>query len=182
MSFTNPPPPPSYPPSPPPPPEPPQGPGIRKLVIAAIVVAVLAAGGVGLAMTHQSDGGNDSSEDNASTSGVPADQPQPELACIASWNKYNEEKASVGLMETSGMTSPKPSAYVNASYSATFPDLCMITVANPANMIAQQYVEDSKNTWGFAPAWTGAAGQLDQDLAEWNAKMAPDGTITVIID
>ncbi|MGW3764265.1 hypothetical protein [Streptomyces sp. NPDC005131] len=178
MSFTTPPPPPSYPPSSPPP-EPAKGPGLRKLVIAAIVVAVLAAGGVGFAITRQSDGGNDSSEDSASTSGVPADQPDPLGSCIASWNKNNTNKANVGSVQTAAQTSSKPTAYVNVGASDMFPDRCMITVANPSTMIAEQFVQDGGSGWGVAPAWFGQASQLDESVIDWNASMAQDGTITV---
>ncbi|WP_328626066.1 hypothetical protein OHA88_16215 [Streptomyces sp. NBC_00353] len=180
MSFTNPPPPPpSYPPTPPPPPEPPKGPGLRKLAIAAIVVAVLAAGGVGFAITHQSDGGNDSSEDNADGSGVPANQPDLLGTCIASWNKNNMNKAGVGSVQTAAQTSAKPTAYVHVGANEMFPDRCMITVANPSTMIAEQFVQDGGSGWGVAPAWYGSASQLDESVIDWNASMAQDGTITV---
>ncbi|MFI1409436.1 hypothetical protein ACH4Y0_05820 [Streptomyces sp. NPDC020707] len=56
----------------------------------------------------------------------------------------------------------------------------MITVANPATMYAQQYVQESGTSWPVAPAWTGRATDLDESNLPWNARMAEDGTIIVL--
>ncbi|MEV6310026.1 hypothetical protein AB0M10_15675 [Streptomyces sp. NPDC051840] len=173
MSFTTPPPMPSA-----PPPQPPRRTwSTRNLVVAGAVVAVLAGGAV-FAATRSGD--SDVTEDEAGV--TQEDQVDPQAVefarCLRSWNENNTNRENVGSMETVGQTSSGRSAYVHVGNSATFPDLCMITVSNAANHYSQQYVEQSRNTWGFAPAWTGMASQLDTSVTAWNARMAPDGTIT----
>lgn len=82
-------------------------------------------------------------------------------------------------MATTAQAGDNPTAYVNVGYSSTFPDRCMITVANPSTMFAQQYLQDNGDSWGLAPAWTGSASQLDESATDWNAKMDKTGNITL---
>ncbi|MEW5659288.1 hypothetical protein ABGT92_28695 [Streptomyces cinereoruber] len=152
--------------------------GTRNRVAAAVVSAVLVGAGVFVATTRTSgDGGV--SEDTAVASGPDADAPDPLGACVDSWNKRNTWKESIGAMGVAGQNSAGATAYVHVGRSAVFPDLWMVTIANSATMYAQQYVEDAKDKWGFAPSWTGTVSGLDPSVTSWNAKMAGDGTITL---
>ncbi|MFE7029426.1 hypothetical protein ACFU9Y_03885 [Streptomyces sp. NPDC057621] len=56
----------------------------------------------------------------------------------------------------------------------------MMTVANPATLVAQQYVQEGGASWPVTPAWTGRATDLDESNLPWNARMTPDGTIIVL--
>ncbi|GAQ61421.1 MULTISPECIES: hypothetical protein [Streptomyces] len=73
-----------------------------------------------------------------------------------------------------------PTAYIHVGFSSVFPDSCLITVANPSTMYAQQYVQESLTGWPIAPAWKGSANDLDGLTLQWNARMALDGTIIIL--
>ncbi|MEU4983622.1 hypothetical protein [Streptomyces sp. NPDC021969] len=169
MSFT-PPPPPNYPPTPPRP----RFIAGRKRVIA-IVTGVLLAGGAVFAVTQLA--GSDEADDPPAVANDSKAGPDPRQSCVDSWNERNTHRASIGQIATAAQTAANPTAYVNVGYNSTFPDRCMITVANASTMFAQQYVQDSGDSWGFAPAWTGSASELDASVIAWNASMDKDGTI-----
>ncbi|AMW13297.1 hypothetical protein A4E84_29670 [Streptomyces qaidamensis] len=152
--------------------------GRKKL--AAIALCVAAAGAVGGAIAAQS-GGEDASasvsEDGKAD--VVESAEEPLQACAESWNDGNTNKANVASMATAAQAE-NPTAYVHVGFSSVFPDRCLITVANPSTMYAQQYLQGGGTEWSLAPAWTGSVNDLDGSNLPWNAKMAKDGTIIVL--
>ena len=100
-------------------------------------------------------------------------------ACADSWNGGNPNKASVASLATVAQAE-NPTAYVHVGFSSVFPDRCLIMVANPYTMYAQQYLQGGGAEWSFAPAWTGSVNDLDDTNLPWNASMAQDGTIIVL--
>ncbi|BAC73206.1 MULTISPECIES: hypothetical protein [Streptomyces] len=108
------------------------------------------------------------------------DSPDESLqACADSWNDGNANKESVASISTAAQAE-NPTAYVHVGFSSVFPDKCMITVANPSTMYAQQYLQGGGGEWSLAPAWTGSVNDLDGSTLPWNARMAQDGTIIVL--
>ena len=101
-------------------------------------------------------------------------------ACADSWNSGNPNKENVASISTAAQQSENPEAYVNVAFSEVFPDRCMITVANPSTMYAQQYVQESEEGWSMIPAWTGSVNQLDSSNLPWNGRMAKSGTIIIL--
>ncbi|MEU6181143.1 hypothetical protein [Streptomyces coeruleorubidus] len=153
----------------------------QKIVIIGLCV-IVAGGGVS-AIVVQSNGDDAStaaSDGDSDTLGDKAVEPDPLQVCADSWNDKNENKASVASVATAAQQSQSPTAYVNVGSSAVFPDLCMITVANPATQLAQQYTQETATSWSFGPSWTGSVSQLDPSNLPWNAKMTKDGTIIVL--
>ncbi|WP_406468074.1 hypothetical protein OH738_10895 [Streptomyces hirsutus] len=182
MSATN---PPGLPPLPDRPPETLKRPGfwralsVRKRAVA-LALGVVAAGAVGGVIAAQSD------EEDASTSASEDDKAdvadsveEPLQACADSWNDGNENKGSVASMATAAQAE-NPTAYVRVGFSSVFPDRCMITVANPSTMYAQQYLQEGGTAWSVVPSWTGSVNDLDASNLPWNARMAQDGTIIVL--
>jgi hypothetical protein len=172
MSFT-PPPPPAYPPGQP------RKTGFldgRKRVIA-VIAGIVVAGGAVFAVTQTT--GEDPDDTDTAVSNDSKNEPDPHQSCVDSWNRNNTNKTSIGGIATSAQAGGNPTAYVSVGYSSMFPDRCMMTVANPSTMFAQQYVQDNGDSWGFVPAWTGSASQLDESLTDWNAKMDHAGIITL---
>ncbi|MFG2380541.1 hypothetical protein [Streptomyces avermitilis] len=100
-------------------------------------------------------------------------------ACADSWNDHNENKGNIASIATAAQAE-NPTAYIHVGFSSVFPDRCLITVANPSTMYAQQYLQDGPTGWPIAPAWTGSANDLDGSTLPWNARMAQDGTIIVL--
>ncbi|MGA5272259.1 hypothetical protein ACPCKL_00390 [Streptomyces cellulosae] len=98
---------------------------------------------------------------------------------MSSWNGGNTNKASVASIATAAQAE-NPTAYVHIGFSSVFPDRCLITVANPSTMYAQQYVQEGVSAWPIAPAWTGSVNDLDESNLPWNARMAQDGTIALV--
>ncbi|GAA3498898.1 hypothetical protein GCM10019016_060010 [Streptomyces prasinosporus] len=169
MSFT-PPPPPAYPPGSP-------GPGVpasRKRGIA-LVAGVILAGGAVFAITHFT--GDDDADTSTAVANDGEVAPNPHQPCVDSWNQHNTNRASIGQMTTTAQTGSSGTAYVHVGANSTFPDRCMITVASASTLFAMQYLQDTGDSWGIAPMWTGSASQLDASVTDWNAKMDKDGTI-----
>ncbi|MFD5711304.1 hypothetical protein ACFWHW_13055 [Streptomyces pharetrae] len=104
---------------------------------------------------------------------------EPLQACANSWNDGNTNKASVASVATAAQAE-NPSAYVHVGFSSVFPDRCLITVANPSTLYAQQYLQGGGTEWSLAPAWTGSVNDLDDSNLSWNATMAQDGTIIIL--
>ncbi|MFD0210792.1 hypothetical protein ACFVH9_17065 [Streptomyces hirsutus] len=148
--------------------------------LAAIALCVAAAGAVGGVIAAQS-GGEDASA-SASDDGkadVVDSVDEPLQVCADSWNDGNTNKGSVASMATAAQAE-NPTAYVHVGFSSVFPDRCMITVANPSTMYAQQYVQGGGTDWPIAPAWTGSVNDLDESNLPWNGRMTQDGTIIVL--
>lgn len=160
---------PTPPPFPPQPPNSPRPSSRRVLLIIGCAIAAIAAVIAANAGT---------SDDNTSSDAVPADTQNDTLTqCVTSWNTANENKVTIAGIALAGQNTPDPHADVHVDLSSLFPDKCLITVANSATLTAQQYLQESGGTWGFAPAWTGSATQLDSSVTAWNAEMSQDGNI-----
>jgi hypothetical protein len=144
----------------------------RRILIGAALGAGAAVGAI-LAVTSGTSSGTDDSRPHASRIAPDPAAASPVEKCVISWNENNSNKASIGSMNTLG----SPTAYVNVSFSSLFPDRCLITVANPSNMYAQQYMEETGDSWSFAPSWTGSANNLDSSVTDWNGSISQDGTI-----
>ncbi|MBQ0968483.1 hypothetical protein KBY91_34290 [Streptomyces sp. RK23] len=152
---------------------------VRKKVLA-LALGVVAVGAVGGVIAAQSDGGDaptSVSGDDKAEVVDPEDEALQE--CVSSWNGSNTNKASVASIATAAQAE-NPTAYVHIGFSSVFPDRCLITVANPSTMYAQQYVQEGVSAWPIAPAWTGSVNDLDESNLPWNARMAQDGTIALV--
>ncbi|WP_432131237.1 hypothetical protein [Streptomyces tendae] len=148
----------------------------RKKVLA-LALSVVAVGAVGGVIAAQSGGGDaPTSVSGGDRAEVVAPEDESLKACVSSWNGSNTNKASVASIATAAQAE-NPTAYVHVGFSSVFPDRCLITVANPSTMYAQQYVQKSASAWPIAPAWTGSVNDLDGSNLPWNAKMTQDGTI-----
>ncbi|GDY74131.1 hypothetical protein SAVCW2_23960 [Streptomyces avermitilis] len=151
----------------------------RKRVVA-LALCVVAAGAVGGVIAAQSDGGGATASASDDGKADVVDSPDESLqACADSWNDGNANKESVASISTAAQAE-NPTAYVHVGFSSVFPDKCMITVANPSTMYAQQYLQGGGGEWSLAPAWTGSVNDLDGSTLPWNARMAQDGTIIVL--
>ncbi|MFE2433359.1 hypothetical protein [Streptomyces sp. NPDC059409] len=149
---------------------------VRKKVLA-LALGVVAVGAVGGVIAAQSDGGDAPTSVSGDDKAEVVDPEDESLqACVSSWNGSNTNKASVASIATAAQAE-NPTAYVHVGFSSVFPDRCLITVANPSTMYAQQYVQESESAWPIAPAWTGSVNDLDGSNLPWNAKMTKDGTI-----
>ncbi|MFI6606829.1 hypothetical protein [Streptomyces sp. NPDC050507] len=179
MSFTNP------PAMPPLPPDPPKRPGfwsawsVRKRAAAIVGSVVVASGVYGVIAAAQ--GGDErvdvsAAEDLANGADEAGEAVQ---GCADSWNENNPHKGNVASIATAAQQSGTPTAYVNVGFSDLFPDRCMVTVANPSTLYAQQYLQDPGNGWSGVPAWTGTASQIDSSNLPWNGRMAQDGTVII---
>ncbi|MFE0451576.1 hypothetical protein ACFW2D_09845 [Streptomyces sp. NPDC058914] len=146
-------------------------------MLTLCVAAVGAGGGVIAAQSKGEETSVSASED----AGVDAVDPVDESlqACADIWNNGNTNKESVASFSMVAQTE-NPTAYVHVGFSELFRDRCMITVANPSTLLAQQYLQDGGASWSIAPAWTGSVNDLDESNLPWNARMAQDGTITVL--
>ncbi|MBL1104963.1 hypothetical protein JK361_10215 [Streptomyces sp. 5-8] len=182
MSLTN---PPGIPARPEQPPEGPKKSGFWRVMsprkkAAAIALGVVAAGAVGSLVAVQA--GSEGTAASASGDGkvdVMGSESESLQACADSWNDGNANKSNVASIATAAQDE-SPTAYVHVGFSSVFPDRCLITVANPSTMYAQQYVQEGGAAWPIAPAWTGSVNDLDGSNLPWNAKMANDGTIIVL--
>ncbi|WP_216586863.1 hypothetical protein [Streptomyces brasiliscabiei] len=117
---------------------------------------------------------------SASVSSEPKETENDALqACADSWNDGNQNKSNVASISTAAQAE-NPTAYVHVGFNSAFPDRCMITVANPSTMYAQQYVQENAGAWSITPAWTGVVNDLDESVLPWNARMATDGTIIIL--
>ncbi|MFD9920675.1 hypothetical protein ACFWXR_14475 [[Kitasatospora] papulosa] len=137
---------------------------------------VVAAGAYGAFSAVQGDreGVQDvASDDLANTAEDPAQ------GCAVSWNEGNENKGNVASIATAAQQSGSPTAYVNVGLSDLFPDRCMVTVANPSTLYAQQYLQDPGNGWSMIPAWSGSVSQIDSSNLPWNGRMTQDGTVII---
>ncbi|MET9510739.1 hypothetical protein ABZX62_20155 [Streptomyces flavidovirens] len=152
----------------------------RKRAAAIALCVVVAGAGVTVVAAQSSGGGTSTpaSDDSGSDFADTADEAGQE--CTDSWNESNENKASVASIATAAQQSENATAYVNVGFSEVFPDRCMITVANPSTLYAQQYLQDSGNGWSMVPAWTGSVSQIDSSNLPWNGRMAKDGTIIIL--
>ncbi|WP_432043769.1 hypothetical protein [Streptomyces cadmiisoli] len=140
------------------------------------VAAVGAGGGVIAAHSKGEEAPVSASEDTAVDAVDPVDESLQ--VCADSWNDGNMNKQSVASISMAAQTE-NPTAYVHVGFSSVFPDRCMITVANPSTLFAQQYLQEGGASWSIAPAWTGSVNDLDESNLQWNARMTQDGTITV---
>ncbi|MER6748036.1 hypothetical protein ACFW6C_09335 [Streptomyces fungicidicus] len=134
-------------------------------------------GGVIAAQSDGEDGSTSVSEEDKADAVDPVDDGLQ--VCADSWNDGNTNKANVASLATVGQAE-NPTAYVHVGFSSVFPDRCLITVANPSTMYAQQYLQEGGTEWSFAPSWTGSVNDLDASILPWNARMAQDGTIIVL--
>lgn len=161
----------AYPPLPPKPPRRPFWTRGRLAIVGAVIASGTAAG-IALTVSHDDTG----TDDSPTTSQAASD---PHKKCVTSWNTDNPGKETVAGLGTVGTQSDNATAYVNVSFSKLFPDRCLITVANPTTMTAQQYVQEATGTWTAFPAWSGSANQLDDTVTAWNAEMSKSGVITL---
>ncbi|MER6112450.1 hypothetical protein [Streptomyces hirsutus] len=151
----------------------------RKKVLA-LALCVAAAGAVGGVVAAQSGGEDPSasvSDDGQADVVDPVDDSLQ--ACADSWNDGNANKGSVASISTAAQAE-NPTAYVRVGFSSVFPDRCMVTVANPSTMYAQQYIQEGGTAWPVAPAWNGSVNDLDASNLPWNARMTQDGTIIIL--
>jgi hypothetical protein len=153
---------------------------VRKKVVA-LALGVVAVGAVGGVIAAQSSGADvsASASDDANADDAEDSVDESLQVCADSWNDGNTNKVSVASIATAAQAE-NPTAYVHVGFSSVFPDRCMITVANPSTMYAQQYVQESGTAWPVAPAWTGSVNDLDESNLPWNARMAQDGTIIIL--
>ncbi|MFF3558992.1 hypothetical protein ACFYXS_02970 [Streptomyces sp. NPDC002574] len=151
----------------------------KKMALAALCAIVLGAGGA-VVNAQVSKGDMAVVAPKESGESVTNMASHALQGCADSWNLGNDNKASVGSIATAAQNAGSASAYVNVAFSAAFPDLCMITVANPATSSAQQYVQEPGNAWSIAPDWRGAVSQLDSSGLTWNGRMGQDGTIVIL--
>ncbi|MET7582440.1 hypothetical protein [Streptomyces microflavus] len=147
------------------------------LTRVSLVALCVALGGSGFAISAAQ---SDTEDANASVSSEPEETESDALqACADSWNDYNGNRRNIASIATVAQFD-NPTAYTNVGFSSVFRDRCLIRVANPSTMYAQQYVQESPTGWPIAPAWTGSANDLDGSTLQWNACMATDGTIIVL--
>ncbi|MFC4609703.1 hypothetical protein ACFO9E_18060 [Streptomyces maoxianensis] len=147
----------------------------RAAVIAlGVVVAAGVTGGVIAAQGDPESAQASASDDLANT----ADDAVQ--GCADSWNEGNQNKASVASIATAAQQTENPTAYVHVGFSDLFPDRCMVTVANPSTLLAQQYLQEPGNGWSGIPAWSGSVSQIDSSNLPWNGRMAEDGTVIIL--
>lgn len=148
---------------------------VRKRVAAVALCVAAVATGVGIYAAQHDEG-----RDSAPVASGPEDSAIDAFqACANSWNDGNSNKRNVASISTA-VQAENPTGYVHVGFSSVFPDRCMITVANPSTMYAQQYVQENGGAWSIAPAWTGSVNDLDGSVLPWNARMATDGTIIIL--
>jgi hypothetical protein len=140
----------------------------------AVAAFSIVACAIFVAVNNQHGSDNAASDDDSNAS---AQSPDPTADCVASWNTSNTNKASVAAIDTAAQSGADPTAYVNVGFSTLFPDRCLITIANPSTMYAQQYLQDTGGRWSALPSWTGTANQLDASNTSWNARMHNNGII-----
>jgi hypothetical protein len=158
-----------YPPMPTTPPNPPRR--RKQNVQKAITALVLVAGGV-FALTYRHA---DAKADDPGR--VLGDTGDPFVAaCIDSWNNNNENKLTDAATVLAGQNTPDPHAYVSVGPAATFPDKCLITIANSTTQFVVQYLEQDGNTWTY-PAGSGSVSDLPASVTNWNAQIGQDGDI-----
>ncbi|MFD8685389.1 hypothetical protein [Streptomyces sp. NPDC059651] len=167
---------------PPQPSGPPKRPGIwtawsvrRRAAVVALGIVVAAGAYVAFsaAQSDQEDVQASTSEDlsNGADEAV--------QGCADSWNENNPHKENVASIATAAQQSGTPTAYVNVGFSDLFPDRCMVTVANPSTLYAQQYLQDPGNGWSGIPAWTGMASQINSSNLPWNGRMGQYGIVII---
>ncbi|MGW1799193.1 hypothetical protein ACWCQN_25290 [Streptomyces sp. NPDC001984] len=166
------------------PPGPPKRPGFwsdRNKIIAAIVCAVIAGGITYAVNTRGGDASADTTADTSSDTPASTEDPafKAQQQCAVSWNLHNPDRTNVGSLITSAQSSDTPTGYANVGFSTMFPDRCMITMANPATMIAMQYIQDGPDSWSGIPAWTGTVSGLDPSTTDWNARVITDGIVVM---
>ncbi|GDY65651.1 hypothetical protein SAV14893_050440 [Streptomyces avermitilis] len=126
----------------------------RKRVVA-LALCVVAAGAVGGVIAAQSDGGGATASASDDGKADVVDSPDESLqACADSWNDGNANKESVASISTAAQAE-NPTAYVHVGFSSVFPDKCMITVANPSTMYAQQYLQGAEANGLWPPPGPG---------------------------
>lgn len=143
------------------------------MLALGVVVAAGAYGAFSAAQGDQ-DGVQAATSDNLANTAE-----DPAQGCADSWNENNPHKGNVASIATAAQQSGSPSAYVNVGFSDLFPDRCMVTIAHPSTLYAQQYLQDPGNSWSGIPAWTGSVNQIDSSNLPWNGRMAQDGTVVI---
>lgn len=118
------------------------------------------------------------SADDAPTTTDAATLLAPEEQCVNQWNR----RADAGMKGVVSITFGEENDYVSVGFSETFPDRCLITVANPDRGWAAQYLET--RTGGFR--MLGDPGDqvfpidnLDPSVTDWNA-YADEGFLTYL--
>ncbi|MGW0854200.1 hypothetical protein [Streptomyces sp. NPDC002690] len=143
-----------------------------------VCVAILSAGVTVGAVQARNETASAASDDSEGDLANEADEAVQ--GCADSWNERNPNKGSVASIATAAQQTADATAYVNVGFSEIFPDRCMITVANPSTLYAQQYLQESGNEWSMIPAWTGMVSQIPSSVRQWNARMAQSGVIIVM--
>ncbi|CAM5396504.1 hypothetical protein SCYAM73S_03548 [Streptomyces cyaneofuscatus] len=148
---------------------------MRKRV--SLVALCMALAGAGIAVST-AQGGTESAS-SSTTSDPETTESDAVQACADSWNNHNGNKGNIASIATAAQ-GENPTAYVHVGFSSVFPDRCLIAVANPSTLYAQQYLQDGPTGWPIVPAWTGSASDLDASTLQWNARMATSGTVIVL--
>ncbi|MGW0631784.1 hypothetical protein [Streptomyces sp. NPDC002758] len=145
----------------------------------ALVLAMAGAAAAVRAATTETDGTDTSGTTATDSTDSTDDYAQALQACSVSWNLHSPTKQPAGEIATSLQNQDNAYGYATVGFSATFPDRCMITIANPQIMSAVQYMQDGRDSWPYAVSWNGSVDQLDPSLLPWNAKINHEGIITL---
>ncbi|WP_405459662.1 hypothetical protein OG786_20845 [Streptomyces sp. NBC_00101] len=149
--------------------------------IGAIVLCTALVGGACVAVAAVQGHSEVASSTSDDSGGDLADTADDAVqGCANSWNERNQNKGNVASIATAAQQSEDPTAYVSVGFSDLFPDRCMITIANPSTLYAQQYLQEAGSAWSMIPAWTGMANQIDSSLLPWNGRMTKSGVIIIL--
>ncbi|MDB4896569.1 MAG: hypothetical protein JWN15_2831, partial [Firmicutes bacterium] len=108
------------------------------------------------------------------------DPVDPAMPCILSWNNHNTQQMGYAGEFATGYANNAPSpGYASVGYSADFPDRCMITVGNPLDGEAEQFVQDASHHWSQSFTWRGSMIGLPSNVLSWNATILANGVIDI---
>lgn len=147
--------------------------GAAVLVVIAVVAIVVATGGSSDAGTAASDA------EIEEVVGEVEDAEVEELeTCLILWNAEPNASArqTVSVMQAS---------YASLTFSATYPDKCLVTAANPKLDLAAQFLlgelegEEGEMFTSFDQVHSGSASALDPSLTNWNVSIGREGTFSL---
>ncbi|MFF8946032.1 hypothetical protein ACF1A5_27965 [Streptomyces sp. NPDC014864] len=144
----------------------------------ALVLAVAGVAAAVRAATTETDGTDTSGTTATDSADSTDDYAQALQACAVSWNLHSPIKESAGEVATT-LQKPDATGYATVGFNASFPDRCMVTVANPQIMSAEQYIQDGRDSWPYAVSWYGSVDQVDPSLLPWNATINHEGIVTL---
>ena len=147
-------------------------------IVAVIVVTTGGSSGESAAETPASDAeiaGVVKEVENAEEE-VEASDAEELKICMIFWNGEGNESArrTVSVMEA---------PYASATFSAIYPDKCLVTVANPKLDLAAQFLEGElegeagEMYVSFDQIETGSASTLDPSVTNWNLTVANEGSL-----